>query len=94
MTLSLAILEAEQNNAAFPSLLALCGDVNIKNIDHNCLMSAIKAKERDPGTIRWSKPIPPPPQLSHETSAILIERPTGKAGLQQLCRTAYQLHTL
>jgi hypothetical protein len=60
VTLSLAMLEEGQNNSGPPLLLALGGDVNIKNIEHNLLLDGLRLKDREAGSIFWSKSIPPP----------------------------------
>jgi len=66
---SLAILEGELSDSGYPYLLARCGDVNIKNADHNLLMGAMCTNERERKQlciICWSKLIPPPPEFSYK----------------------------
>jgi hypothetical protein len=60
VTLSLAMLEESQNHSGPPLLLALGGDVNIKDTEHNLLLDGLRNKDREAGSIFWSKSLPPP----------------------------------
>jgi len=90
VTVSLAMLEEGQGHPRPPLLLALRGDVHIKDCDQNLLLQGMSDTSRPADSIFWSKSIPPAAKCTHKRSCSSQALPTT-AGQQQLCRKALQL---
>ena len=96
MTTSLAFLEEGTGSPGPPLLLALGGDVNIMDCDHNLLVDGIMLDCRPAGSVFWSKSMPPAAKFRHKHSCSSPTPPTT-AGQQQLvsnsCVAPHRKHT-
>ena len=78
MATSLEMLERNNSRSGPPPLLALGGDINIKNDDHNLLLDGMTHQSRQAGSICWSKSIPLAAELPRKHS--LVQPSTSNNG--------------
>ena len=72
MATSLEMLERNNSLSGPPLLLALGGDINIKDDNHNLLLDGINHKSRQAGSICWSKSIPLAAELPRKHSLVQL----------------------
>ena len=78
MATSSEMLERNNSLSGPPLLLALGGDINIKDADHNLLLDGMNHKSRQACSICWSKSIPLAAELPRKRS--LVQPSTSNKG--------------